>query len=846
MWISYSHSEINSFHPVCETALNLALTRLGLANMYSVKHHQYTGSLEMDFVLQNNATGKYLCVIEVKRTPADVNSARYQYQAMSYVQMNTSLNEHSFYILTNLEYAYSFRYDASRPKVFQQILKPGFTSVGNFATDSESELTSKLANYFSAQITAFQTNSYEYSISLEQFIEHMTLVKKNPKLWKSSIAVLLYEYIRGAFTFIHRNELKDIRLFHNDVERICKEASRVNFKEIFEYDPIKYAATVSIGDDIFSSLFDLGRQTISGDSIASTLHQIVSEGHEHEGEVPTDLELSRVVAQLAFCTGGGLQGDECLCDPAAGSGNLLSSAIDVFNMRAQQIIANDTNAALLELLSLRLGLSFVKTVTPSNSPTICNQNIADLTPTFFENVRVILMNPPFVAGINCVDKKQPLYNAIRRLTANAARTSSGQMPFEAVFLELIILLVKPGTTVACIFPKSHLTARGVEAQKIRQLLLDRFGLQLVFTYPGSKLFEGVMRDTCILIGQTSHPVATVKAIASYEAIPDIDLQRFTQSLQQNLPFDFIPTAPGIVAKSIPLAQLQATVTDGWRTLNSEMSEAFVYTQNELLPRLMCLDKKNWPMKRGSAGNSGGSDLLFFDTRPELYTRFSSKGIVVKAGMRNAKHGSFRINGGDSAFLDITANTQPNISNIIDTYMTLPERSGRQQRKKKTFEKWEKILTSESKKVFKKYSVLIPRGIRRTGRVYFSDEDVFVSTNFCVITLPSLKDAICMSTWMATIFYQLICEVSSKNQDGMRKMEISDISKTFIPNFTHVTNTMLSELQAEIDTLEFLDLQNPGVRPIDIIWAEYLFAANSTNELDKANRLLQFLATQRNA
>ncbi len=83
MWISYSDSEVNVFHPLCEEAINKAINNLGISRSYEVLHHQYTGSLEMDYVIRNKQTGRYLCVIGVKRTPAYVHSAIYQYQAMS-------------------------------------------------------------------------------------------------------------------------------------------------------------------------------------------------------------------------------------------------------------------------------------------------------------------------------------------------------------------------------------------------------------------------------------------------------------------------------------------------------------------------------------------------------------------------------------------------------------------------------------------------------------------------------------------------------------------------------------------------------------------------------------------
>lgn len=49
MWISYSDSEVNKFHPICEKALNRAIKLLGKENQYQVLHHQYTGTLEMDY-----------------------------------------------------------------------------------------------------------------------------------------------------------------------------------------------------------------------------------------------------------------------------------------------------------------------------------------------------------------------------------------------------------------------------------------------------------------------------------------------------------------------------------------------------------------------------------------------------------------------------------------------------------------------------------------------------------------------------------------------------------------------------------------------------------------------------
>ncbi len=847
MWVSYSDSEVNRFHPICERALNDALRMVGKGKQYRVLHHQYTGPLEMDYVIQNIATGKYLCVVEVKRTPADVHSARYQFQAMSYVQMNAGQSEKPFYILTNLEYAFSFRYDASRPSVFQQMLEPGLSHIGSFETDEEDIFVGKLAGYFRKCLTDYVNDSYKYLVTLEEFASHMGQIKEEPRRWKTHLAVLLYEYIRGAFTFINRNELRDIRLFRNDVAKICNEAARINFKDIFHYSDEAFERTVDIDNSVLVDLYDFGNQNVNGDSIAGILHAIVSEGHEHDGEVPTDLELARIVAELAKYSCGEWSDTDRVCDPAAGSGNLISAAIPVFNLMPAQIVANDVNSKLLELLSLRIGLHYAETISLGSSPAICNYNISDIESTFFQNVKAVVMNPPFSAGINCVARKPPLYRSIRRLTGNDARTNIGQMPLEAVFLELVIELVQPGTTISCVFPKTHLMGRGQEARAIRRLLQNPFGLHLVFTYPGDEIFNDVTKDTCVLVGKVGMPSDYVKVVSSYDKIPNIDIHRFAKTLPNDASEDFSSMMPGIVVRKIPAQELTDKVEDGWRMFHSEMADAVAFVKENFQGsgHFMELAGLGYPIKRGKAGNNGGSDIMFFNSRADLYEQFEGQDIALSAGMRNAKLDSFDIGFGDSGFLDVSDNAEDIVDAIIDAYNALPDREGRQQRIRKTNQEWKKILNKESKGKFPANSVLIPRAIRTTGRSYLSQNPVFVSTNFVVCSLPSLDKAILLSTWMSTIFYQLICEVSSKDQEGMRKMEVSDIEKTYVPFLDTITQKTINALAAECDAIKFLNLAAPEIRKVDRIWADELFGENGEDVLNRARRMLEYLVNRRN-
>lgn len=853
MWISYSDSEVNVFHPLCEDAINRAISNLGISRSYEVLHHQYTGSLEMDYVLRNKQTGKYLCVIEVKRTPADVHSARYQYQAMSYVQMNDSVTERPFYILTNLEYAFTFRYDSSRPRVFQQMLSPGLYTIGNFSEhENRDEYVDILAHFFENRIVDYLNDRYAYLITLEQFAFYMEAIKENPKRWKSGLAVLLYEYIRGAFTCVSRNELHDVRLFQvmtqSDVVRICNEAAHINFKEIFDYSDERYIPRIFVENDLLNSLFDFGHQNINGNSVADVLHQIVSAGREHDGEVPTDLELGRVVAVLARQISGELSPDEKVCDPAAGSGNLISSAIDIFNLNVNQIVANDINPQLGELLTLRLGLNYVQVVGGDLYPRVTHYDINDLTPEFFTGVKVVVLNPPFLGGVYAAQRKQAFFRRINQLAGRDTGTNVGQMPLEAAFLELVTYLVAPGTTIACVFPKTHLLARGIEAQTMRRLLLGRFGLRTIFTYPGKDIFVDVTRDTCVLVGKVSVPSSHVSVISSYETIPNLDLHRFMDAIASPLGTNFAPICAGVVGKSVPKDELIAKATDGWREINSEMLEAIDFVDKTFRDsdEFRLIESCEWNMKRGGAANSGGSDILFFDSRRDLFDAFRNDNVPLKAGMRNAELDTLIANEGDSRFLDSSALDENLLDRILDVYLSLPIREGRQARKQKTKEEWKRILERESRGCFSPYSVLIPRALRRKGRVHLIQNDIFVSTNFLVCYGLNERTSLLLATWISSIFYQLICEVSSKDQEGMRKMEVGDISQTLVPVFEAVSDQTYYRLRDVCATTEFLDLQSPIIRNVDTIWAEELFHDAGQEKLDEARRLLEYTANRRNS
>lgn len=203
---------------------------------------------------------------------------------------------------------------------------------------------------------------------------------------------MAYEYIRGAFESVGRNDLKNIHLFLNDAYSICEDASLIDFSPIFKYDRTEINRRYDIDNDVLNQIYNFGKQNINGEVIANMIHQIVSRGHEDIGEVPTDIELAYYISYIAKIYNDNKE-IRIVCDPAAGSGSLIGAAINVLNLAPIQVKANDVNEKLLQVLSMRLGLSFVDTINLQNTVNITNKDISRIEKDYFNNVDILLMNP---------------------------------------------------------------------------------------------------------------------------------------------------------------------------------------------------------------------------------------------------------------------------------------------------------------------------------------------------------------------------------------------------------------------------------------------------------------------
>ena len=233
MWLNNTDKEVECFHPICKEAFERALKLLNLDCVYEVQHHRYIGSIEMDLVIANKSTNKVLCVIEVKRTISAVNSTRYQYQAMSYVQsLKDAESESRYYILTNLESSCLFKFDKNRPNVYEQIIEPGITVNHRFSDVTKEQFMADLVRQYANYISIIQQDKGQFLLSFKQFADEIQGNLNTELEWGKELVAMFYEYIRGSFTKVDRRGLRTIAQLSNKLDLICREGLKINFKDI--------------------------------------------------------------------------------------------------------------------------------------------------------------------------------------------------------------------------------------------------------------------------------------------------------------------------------------------------------------------------------------------------------------------------------------------------------------------------------------------------------------------------------------------------------------------------------------------------------------------------------------
>lgn len=849
---SYNDDEVTHFHPIAELSLHLAIKMLGEHENLEITHHHAVGALTADFVVRRAATGKCILVVEIKRRPSQVVSTVYRNQTRNYVIDAGDGVESPYYALSNLEVTDAFKYSPDRPTANLQLLIGSPYAAGDLAVTEPKAFVLSLAGIYRTIIDQALNDSGRYEElpgSLHQLIRHRVA---DPPAWHALFMTTGYECIRGAMSI--RNWRSAVTYARNP-RRLATTGSTLNFDAVFR------APFPSSDDEALWNVSMLNavreRATIrrSAEDLAQLAFEVIADGRSQEGLIPTDQELAILLAVLLrWKLGRSVLPAEIVWDPAAGTGNLILALQEAFpDVAPESIWANDNERAFAEPISLRIGLAHRTRLSPASSPRITSKSITAIDPNEAVGVVALVMNPPFQAGVRSVERRREFAGRIRALTGRRPRLLVGQLGIESLFLELVLAIVPNDTVCAVIFPVQFLTRVSADASALRHFLLTDFGLTGIVVYPHQGLFEAVTKKTVILLGRSGVAVDSVAVMDISTPLANLDTRRLQSALEGDGRVGEI--TDGVYVTEVERAELARAVNDGWQSLLPGAGEVGGWIRDNLLS-LGCPIDDSYRSRRGSAGNQGGSSLIFIDSSlaiwSEIRERVPQDWLVP--GLRTvdeADHPNISARSApvralfppDTAFVP---GTKANglLVDIVDRYVALQPPSARQARVVMDRERAIRLLRGGKRAVVPANSVLIPRAIRRYARVFGTEDPTCISTNVVAFTTRSRTECRQLVSWLLTGFAQLQFEYIGIDQEGERKLEAAQIRALVTPTFSDISATQLANLENLGARAEFLDLFDPHPRAIDIAWAVTLWPQDHAEKTEQCFDLLRELVGRR--
>ena len=847
---NYSDDEISVFHPIFQFCAEEAIKHLNMMDELRVVHHRGFNGITVDYSIERKHGNKIILLVEIKRTVSAVGSTRYRHQALSYRKEADHLCETRYYMLTNLEQTDLFRYDANKPRVSSQIIKGSPFTAGNFKNTNPNSFPNNLIDQIKTILNIAINDTGEYDESLEILHNLLSTKTDNYADWHELLMPFSYEYIRGS-AHNYANLLKKIEnvrwkaagAYINQPHSLSNKGKLIGFGHVFK-EPYPEPNDLSAFDQpLLENAFRNGKARGKADDVSEIVYDLLIP--KYPAIVETDEELARLLAVLArYKLGRSLKLTEKIVDPAAGSGRLLTAAVNTCFTEAlpNNLWANEIECRFSEALSLRLGLCFAENISPENSPKITLLNLADLSAEDFSHAKVILLNPPYLSGIRSKNQKTKISEAIRNLTKKPSATNTGQIGLEGPFLELVSALAPNESVIAAIMPFSLLTRKSNEIVNFRKYLLESFGLAMIATYPRAGLFEDVVKKTCILVGKKGSTSNHIQWLNINVPIERVDVLRLI-STKSN------PNNGTYSLTSYSYDELNENLLHGWFGETRKISK-------ERILKLLgneCLDITHYisQIKRGTSGNSGSSDLSAI--------RKSKKKLVEMVPL-SLRVSSINSSSGMEKFLD--DQNSPCISPIIDQSESTKEQSyiydlieaylqdkklkidsAKQPRDELTHKKVFRSLKKDIN-VFPPYSILLPRGTRVYGSVGICLTPYNISTNFIVLSCSNKKQAVTLASWLYSIFGQLQMEFLSNDQEGMRKLEKREVVQILAPKIMkNLSSPDYERIESAFKVSEPMNFKRVQLRKIDKVWAE-IISGDSNKALEDTFDLLSDLVGER--
>ncbi|OPY60051.1 MAG: hypothetical protein A4E56_02936 [Pelotomaculum sp. PtaU1.Bin065] len=847
--------ENSYFHPVFKYAAEEALKICGFNKEIEVVGQYPSGSGPIDFVFRRIASGKILIPIEIKRSKTSVRGLGRR-QSRDYWNNLGNTCETPFYCTSNLELTELFRNDQHRPKTSAQLIKLT-NPIIILGKTKENIFYEAFINCLCEVVgIVIGGSQYSYVTAFTQFQTHIENRNSNPREWHKLFVPMCFEYIRGAasnYSSLTRRTLmwKSAGYYQTNPKRLIELGRKVDFEGVFKYpcpDPNDNEAfTYGILEEASNS----GKYLGGGDEVAEVVGEVVTE-YIDKGYIETDPELANLLAIISkVCIDRELLPDEEIFDPCAGSGALLKvlPSFSIFKLQPRQIRANEINPFLAEVLSLRLGLAFAPVLDTDNCPKITIAPLETLEKDLLKKVRVVLMNPPFIAGIRSSEIKKVCAERIRQVSGKQSILDMGQIGYEALFLELVRHLVPDSTVIASVFPAQYLVRLSKEIVNFRQFLIRDFGLKYFAIYPRAGIFEKVIKQTVVLIGQKGSSSNQVKVIEIEEKLSNLDFHQLLRGLERKLNN---PThGVNIIAR--PRIEFERSVKEGWRVLYG-----MGFRADKLIKKYMTGFNKthDLELRRGTIGNSGSTELTVFSKEnpllPSVVNLIPKKWLcpVLNTtddmprliGPSNAPEQSFLPPA--AAYKQSTPERKILISIIKEYLSSYQLKSSKQKKKEKSDEQILKILRADQKDLGKNW-VIIPRGSRKKAEVGLLESGgVLLSTNVVLVKIEDEVTRRLLASWMLSIFGQLQLELYSAPQEGMRKLEIGSVGKVQYPDFNKIPEKKAAALAKLAIDENAIDYNNAVSRTVDKLWAAQLYPSDPEGCLSEAFEIFNYLVDER--
>ena len=858
----YWDDEVREFHPFFENVMNEAIRELGLNEELEVVHHWTTKGFSgiIDFAICNKKSRKVLLPIEVKKSVNDLR-AMGRRQCRGYLDALGAYRGSDYYLATNLEHVELFKDSPNRTLTLAQMLSLKNAHVGELKTSDFSDFAQGLRLALIEVLQVVRANDgSEYASNISGLLHALETSTTDIDSWHQAHWFYGYDYIRGALAvddfFINTvSKWPPAALCHQKPEQIKAVTSPIDFDLLFEKEPkgrFNSQEILQIAEGAFSA----GQSHDLGEDLSSVVNEIAHSIKGIPGAVETTSNLANLlVVQMAQVLGNRLYANMKIMEPGCGTGNLIV-ALKKFHktLRASQIFGIEKEEIFREALSIRIGLNFKDSLRNGEKPNLQIRTLESLGKDECKDVGLVIMNPPFIRGIDCVEEKRKLSELILQNTGLSARLTGEQLGYECGYLEYLISLVPDQTAVAMIFPKNALLRP--DSSDVREFLIRDFGLKQIVNYKDTNVFGSVQKSTTILIGIKGTNSKAVDYLNFHSELSEIDFGNLGNSIKS------MDMAHPIFSKvEIEMSSLMESTKYGWKSLLSENESLYEKCIQEMLEcgTFQTLIKSH-NLYRGNMGNQGASDFIFNPKTPSS-TSLASPPDKWKKLPKNWILPA--VKNSDTAAREITSNSGESAIHLPESYLEIGTKedvleylnefelandarralSGPQRKKNKSTDDLFDILKSSNPAHGP--LVLIPRGQRASAQISFSSEpEILVSTNFFIAECKSRSEAIVLSSWLLSIFGQIQFEHSGIDQEGMRKLERLQIGNCLIPYNFNFTEEELHELELMVLSTEPLVFKDVRTREIDLFWATKLSPGNGARILESIITTFQMMCNER--